>query len=155
MQSPPSPLIPIFCGSNFVICRPPKTALRLHCWKLVQQHKHLVLRKSPAEHRYPGRWRTLYLQGWAKEMELSWEKVLAWLQPATPGHARLVLSKSVPFSCTSLYILSTYQCCSQIRKHLTHLASELPLCEIDQVRPRDGDHGYRTEERQDGYGGGD
>ena len=36
-------------------------------------------------------------------MELSWEKVSARLQPATAGPARLVLSKIVPFFCTSLY----------------------------------------------------
>ena len=36
-------------------------------------------------------------------MELSLEKVSARLQPATAGHARLVLSKTVPFFCTSLY----------------------------------------------------
>ena len=46
----------------------------------------------------------LQLQGWAKEMELSWEKVSAWLQPATAGHIRLVLSKTVPFFCTRLYM---------------------------------------------------
>ena len=45
----------------------------------------------------------LHLQGCAKERELSWEKVSARLQPATAGHARLVLSKTVPFFCTSLY----------------------------------------------------
>ena len=44
-----------------------------------------------------------YLQGWAKEMEPSWEKVSAQLQPATAGHARLVLSKTVLFFCTNLY----------------------------------------------------
>ena len=44
-----------------------------------------------------------HIQGWAKEMELSWEKVSARLQPATAGHASLVLSKTVPFFCTSLY----------------------------------------------------
>ena len=44
------------------------------------------------------------LQGWAKEMALSWEKVSARLQPATAGHARLVLSKTVPFFCTNLYM---------------------------------------------------
>ena len=38
------------------------------------------------------------VQGWAKEMALSWEKVSARLQPATAGHARLMLSKTVPFS---------------------------------------------------------
>ena len=38
-------------------------------------------------------------------MELSCEKVSAWLQPATAGHARLVLSKTVLFFCTSLYTL--------------------------------------------------
>ena len=43
------------------------------------------------------------IQGGAKERELSWEKVSARLQPATAGHARLVLSKTVPFFCTSLY----------------------------------------------------
>ena len=43
------------------------------------------------------------VQGWAKEMELSCEKVSARLQPATAGHARLVLSKTVPFFCTTLY----------------------------------------------------
>ena len=37
-------------------------------------------------------------------MELSCEKVSAWLQPATAGHARLVLSKTVHFFCSSLYI---------------------------------------------------
>ena len=37
-------------------------------------------------------------------MELSWEKVSAQLQPATTGHARLVLSKTVPFFCTSQYL---------------------------------------------------
>ena len=36
-------------------------------------------------------------------MALSWEKVSAQLQPATSGHARIVLSKSVLFFCTSLY----------------------------------------------------
>ena len=36
-------------------------------------------------------------------MELSWEKVSAQLQPAPAGHARLVLSKTVPFFCTTLY----------------------------------------------------
>ena len=55
-------------------------------------------------------WSALYLidsktvQGWAKEMDLSWEKVSTQLQPATAGHARLVLSKTVPFFCTTLYI---------------------------------------------------
>ena len=43
------------------------------------------------------------LQGWAKEMELSWEKVSARLQPATAGHARLVPRKTVPFFYTTLY----------------------------------------------------
>ena len=38
------------------------------------------------------------LQGWAKEMELSWEKVSAWLQPASAGHTRQVLKKTVLFS---------------------------------------------------------
>ena len=38
-------------------------------------------------------------------MELSWEKVSARLQPATAGHTRLVLCKTVPFFCTSLYVL--------------------------------------------------
>ena len=37
-------------------------------------------------------------------MALSCEKVSARLQPATAGHARLVLSKTVPFFCTSLYL---------------------------------------------------
>ena len=37
-------------------------------------------------------------------MELSWEKVSAQLQPATAGHARLVLSKMVLYFCTSLYV---------------------------------------------------
>ena len=46
---------------------------------------------------------TLTVQGWAKEMELSWEKVSARQQPATANHARLVLSKTVPFFCTTLY----------------------------------------------------
>ena len=41
---------------------------------------------------------TELLQGWAKELELSWEKVSALLQPATASHAWLVLSKTVPFS---------------------------------------------------------
>ena len=36
-------------------------------------------------------------------MELSWEKVSARLQPATASHARLLLSKTVPFFCTTLY----------------------------------------------------
>ena len=36
-------------------------------------------------------------------MELSWEKASAQLQPATAGHARLVLNKTVPFFCTTLY----------------------------------------------------
>ena len=36
-------------------------------------------------------------------MELSWEKFFAQLQPATAGHARLVLTKTVLFFCTSLY----------------------------------------------------
>ena len=44
------------------------------------------------------------LQCWAKEMELSWEKVSALLQPATAGHARLVLNKTVLLFCTTLYI---------------------------------------------------
>ena len=45
----------------------------------------------------------MHLQGWGKEMGLSWEKVSARLQPATAGHARLVLSKTAHFFCTSLY----------------------------------------------------
>ena len=45
------------------------------------------------------------IQGWAKEMTLSWEKVSARLQPATAGHARLVLSKTVLFFCPALYLL--------------------------------------------------
>ena len=40
-------------------------------------------------------------------MEQSWEKVSARLQPATAGHARMVLSKTVPFFCTTLYCWST------------------------------------------------
>ena len=44
------------------------------------------------------------LQGWAKEKGLSWEKVSARLQQATAGHARLVLSKTVPVFCTTLYV---------------------------------------------------
>ena len=36
-------------------------------------------------------------------MELSCEKVSARLQPATAGHARLVLSKTVSFFCSGLY----------------------------------------------------
>ena len=36
---------------------------------------------------------------------LSCEKVSAWLQPATAIHARLMLSKAVPFFCTGLYTL--------------------------------------------------
>ena len=42
-------------------------------------------------------------------MELSCEKVSARLQPATAGHTRLVLSKTVPFSaqlCTWAVILT-------------------------------------------------
>ena len=46
------------------------------------------------------------LQGWAKEMELSCEKVSARLQPAIAGHARLVLSKQLEQIYTSLYIYS-------------------------------------------------
>ena len=46
-----------------------------------------------------------HLQGGAKEMALSCEKVSARLQPATAGHARLVLSKTLPFFYTSLYTL--------------------------------------------------
>ena len=42
----------------------------------------------------------LWLQSWAKEMALSWEKVSAWLQQATAGQARLVLSKTFLFFCT-------------------------------------------------------
>ena len=38
-----------------------------------------------------------------EQKKLSWEKVSARLQPATAGHARLVLSKTVPFFCTTLY----------------------------------------------------
>ena len=37
-------------------------------------------------------------------MELSWETVSARLQPATASQARLVLSKTVLFFCTTLYI---------------------------------------------------
>ena len=40
-------------------------------------------------------------------------------------------------------------------EHLAYLASELPLCEIDQVGPRDGDHGDGTQEGEDGDCGGD
>ena len=45
-------------------------------------------------------------------MELSWEKVSARLQPATAGHARLVLSKTVLFSaqlctCSECYSYNT------------------------------------------------
>ena len=36
-------------------------------------------------------------------MELSCERVSARLQAATAGHARLVLIKTVPFFCSSLY----------------------------------------------------
>ena len=61
MQSPPSPWIPFFSGSNFIICRRPKTALQVYCKKLVQKNKHSVLRKYTTKYRYPGRWRTLYL----------------------------------------------------------------------------------------------
>ena len=54
---------------------------------------------DPKTPRYPilnsQKWSRLIVQGWAKEMELSWEKVSARLQPATAGHARLVLSKTV------------------------------------------------------------
>ena len=39
-------------------------------------------------------------------MALIWEKVSARLQPATAGHDRLVLGKTVPFFCTTLYILT-------------------------------------------------
>ena len=42
------------------------------------------------------------VQGWEKEMALSWEKVSARLQPATAGHARLVLSKQLKQIYTSL-----------------------------------------------------
>ena len=52
-----------------------------------------------------------HVQGWAKEMGLSCEKVSACLQPATAGHARLVLSKTVPFFCTSLYDASFHTSC--------------------------------------------
>ena len=41
-------------------------------------------------------------------MELSCEKVSARLQPATAGYARLVLSKTVPFFCTSLYTFGNF-----------------------------------------------
>ena len=61
------------------------------------------------------------VQGWAKEMELSSEKVSARLQPATAGHARLVLSKPVPFFCTSLYmklLVSHYSWDVIAQKHL-------------------------------------
>ena len=51
------------------------------------------------------RGRKVFIQGRAKEMALSWEKVSAWLQPATAGHARLVLSKTFPFFCTTLYMI--------------------------------------------------
>ena len=44
------------------------------------------------------------VQGGAKGMALSCEKVSARLQPATAGHARLVLSKTVSFFCTSLHV---------------------------------------------------
>ena len=37
--------------------------------------------------------------------ELSWEKVSARLQPATAGHARLVLSKQLEQIYTSLYVV--------------------------------------------------
>ena len=47
---------------------------------------------------------TVSLQGWAKEMELSWEKVSARLQPATAGLARLVLSKQLEQIYNSLYV---------------------------------------------------
>ena len=59
------------------------------------------------------------IQGWAKEMELSWEKVSAQLQPATAGHARLLLSKTVPFFCTTLYkyYFRTQYCILRITMH--------------------------------------
>ena len=55
-----------------------------------------------------------HIQGWAKEMALSWEKVSAQLQPSTAGHARLVLSKTVPFFCTSLYSMVSYLVVTQV-----------------------------------------
>ena len=42
--------------------------------------------------------------------ELSQEKVSAWLQPATTGHARLVLSKQLEQIYTSLYIVDSAEC---------------------------------------------
>ena len=41
------------------------------------------------------------------EMLSTCEKVTARLQSATAGHARLVLSKTVPFFCTTLYVRKT------------------------------------------------
>ena len=48
-------------------------------------------------------WHTL--QRGVNLFELSWEKVSARLQPATAGHARLVLSKQLEQIYTSLFIL--------------------------------------------------
>ena len=64
------------------------------------------------------------IQGWAKEMELSWEKVSALLQPATAGHARLVLSKTVPFFCTTLYMGTTTTQYVGLRRAINHTNSQ-------------------------------
>ena len=45
-----------------------------------------------------------YIQRGVNLFELSWEKVSALLQPATAGHARLVLSKQLEQIYTSLYV---------------------------------------------------
>ena len=64
------------------------------------------------------------VQGWAKEMVLSWEKVSAWMQPAAAGQARLVFSKTVLFFCTTLYKVTESYHCPPVHKRTTYQRHE-------------------------------
>ena len=111
-----------------------------------------------------------HIQGWAKEMELSWEKVSALLQPATAGHARLVLNKTVPFFCTTLYSLNSAQItcqenpsairCCQMKKHsnsnwLGSKSGHVPVrgrgCQMSTDMCRSGDSCWKRELRNSNY----